>query len=260
MHGAAGSRQCLVLTTIPGTAPPTRTCRMKGLLVLCGVPGPSPPGGPVSRRVPWFALPGGRLSSGLSHWGTLPWVDLPRGVTPVSVATPRLKTESARGPRALLWPSRLLPPCRPAIRPDARSCGLKAPTRFSAREGGGSRQGGCSVGGGGGAGRAVLKRGGGRAVLKRGGGGGAVLKRGGGRAVLKRGGGRAVLKRGGGGGLCLNGGGGGLCLNEGEGGWEGVWDPKFCVPKMARPDLPNGNFVSHDGPFGLGGGGGGWGF
>ena len=21
--------------------------------------------------------------------------------------------------------------------------------------------------------------------------------------------------------------------------WEGVWDPKICVPKMAQPDFPN---------------------
>ena len=33
-----------------------------------------------------------------------------------------------------------------------------------------------------------------------------------------------------------------------EGGGEGVWDPKVCVPKMARQDLPVVNFVfSHDG-------------
>ena len=37
----------------------------------------------------------------------------------------------------------------------------------------------------------------------------------------------------------------------------GGWDKKVCVPKMARPDFPNGKFrLSHDCHFGLGVGGG----
>ena len=43
---------------------------------------------------------------------------------------------------------------------------------------------------------------------------------------------------------------------EGAGGG-GLWDPKVRVPKIARPDVPDVNFVfSRDGHFGLGGGGG----
>ena len=53
------------------------------------------------------------------------------------------------------------------------------------------------------------------------------------------------------------GGGGGLrrgCIRREEG---EVWDPKFCVPKMAQQDFPSGKFrFSHDGYFGMGGGGG----
>ena len=46
-----------------------------------------------------------------------------------------------------------------------------------------------------------------------------------------------------GGGLCLTGGGGGLCLTGGGGAvlnerGGGFWDPKVCVPNMARPDCP----------------------
>ena len=44
-------------------------------------------------------------------------------------------------------------------------------------------------------------------------------------------------------------------LEERRGG--GVWDPKVCAQKMARPDFPNGKFrFAHDGPFGRGRGGG----
>ena len=53
--------------------------------------------------------------------------------------------------------------------------------------------------------------------------------------------------------LLLGGGGGGLLERGGKG---GVWDPKVCVPKMAPQDFPNFVF-SHDGHFGLRGGGGG---
>ena len=36
----------------------------------------------------------------------------------------------------------------------------------------------------------------------------------------------------------------------------GVWDPKLCVPKMAGQKFPDANFAfSHDGHFGLEGGG-----
>ena len=45
-------------------------------------------------------------------------------------------------------------------------------------------------------------------------------------------------------------------LKGGVGRGEGGWDPQICVPKMAQQDFSNGNFVfSHDGHFGLGGGG-----
>ena len=50
----------------------------------------------------------------------------------------------------------------------------------------------------------------------------------------------------------------GLWAEREEGG--GIWDPKVCVPKLARQIFPVANFVfPHDGHFGLGGvrGGGG---
>ena len=49
-----------------------------------------------------------------------------------------------------------------------------------------------------------------------------------------------------------------LTLEEREGGGGRDWDRKSWVPKIGRSDFPDCNFVfSRDGPFGLGGGGGG---